>query len=277
MQLVSGNRVLDLHRPQVMGVVNVTPDSFSDGGRYDDVSTAVDHALALQAAGATLVDVGGESTRPGARPISVEEELARVIPVIEGVRACTDVWISVDTSTPEVMRQAVAAGANLLNDVRALSRPGALAAAADLQVPVCLMHMRGEPDTMQKNPNYQDVMAQVVAYLQTRAELAEAAGLHHANILLDPGFGFGKALAHNLALLRQLPELVQLGYPVLVGLSRKSMLGEITGKPVTERVAASLAAAMLAVQRGARVVRVHDVTETVDALAVQQALEYSNQ
>ncbi|MEX0584700.1 MAG: dihydropteroate synthase [Natronospirillum sp.] len=276
MQLVSRGRVLDLRRPNVMGVVNVTPDSFSDGGQFQSTERAVAQAMALATAGATLLDLGGESTRPGAAPVSVEEELARVIPVVEAVRARTDVWISVDTSTAEVMRAAVTAGADMLNDVRALTRPGALEAAAELAVPVCLMHMRGEPATMQADPVYADVVQQVIGYLTERADAALQAGLARELLLFDPGFGFGKTLAHNLDLLRRLPEFVSLGYPLLVGLSRKSMLGTITGKPVEERLAASVAAAVLAAQGGAHIIRVHDVAATVDALAVQQALEYNS-
>ena len=273
MKLTHGDKTLDLTRPQVMGVLNVTPDSFSDGGRHNDPDAAVAQANAMLAAGATLIDVGGESTRPGAQPVSLAEELRRVLPVVEAVRRHTDAWISVDTSSPEVMVAAVEAGADMLNDVRAFTRPGALAQVAALQVPVCLMHMQGEPDRMQNDPRYSDVVNQVMAYLGERAVALRAAGVPSDRIVVDPGFGFGKTLAHNLDLLNALPMLSTLGYPVLVGMSRKSMIGDITGRPVAERTAGSVAAAMLAVQHGAAIVRVHDVAETVDALAIQRAAQ----
>ena len=273
MQITHKDRVLDLSRPRVMGVVNVTPDSFSDGGRFFKPDAARAQVLSMLAAGVDIIDVGGESTRPGAKPVSVQQELDRVLPVVEMVRRETDVWVSVDTSTPQVMQEAAGAGANLINDVRALSRDGALEVAAQLNMPVCLMHMQGRPVDMQNNPQYDDVVAQVIGYLRERCQDALAAGIRSNNILVDPGFGFGKTLAHNLALLRALPVLAKLEYPVLVGMSRKSMLGDITGKPVEQRQAASVAAALMAALRGAHIIRVHDVAETVDALAVLHAIE----
>ncbi len=268
-----GGRPLDLSRPCVMGVLNLTPDSFSDGGRYLQPQAALDHALAMVEAGADCIDVGGESTRPGAAPVSADEECARVVPVIEAIAARVAVPISIDTSKPEVMRAAVAAGAGLVNDVRALRLPGALATAAALGVPVCLMHMQGEPGDMQRDPRYGDVVAEVSGFLRQRARVARAAGIAADRILLDPGFGFGKTLEHNLRLLKHLPQLADLPYPLLVGLSRKSMIGALTGLPVGQRLVPSVALALLAVERGARVVRVHDVAETVAALRLWRALD----
>ena len=271
-QLDCGGRLLDLSRPRVMGILNVTPDSFSDGGTFCSPAAAVAHAQAMVAAGADLIDVGGESTRPGAQPVSLDEELARVIPVIRALAAAVSVPLSVDTSKPEVMREAVAAGAGLINDVFALRMPGALTAAVRLGVPVCLMHMAGEPLTMQAAPTYTDVVAEVHRFLAERIDACVRAGIPRARLLIDPGFGFGKRLEHNLSLLAQLDALTDLGVPLLVGLSRKSMVGALTGRPPGERLASSLTAALLAVQRGAAVLRVHDVAETRDALAVWEAV-----
>lgn len=270
--LECGGRLLDLTRPRVMGILNVTPDSFSDGGDFVSVQAALDHARAMIEAGADLIDVGGESTRPGAGSVAADVEGARVLPVIEALAVEIQAPISIDTSKPEVMRDAVAAGAGMINDVNALRAPGALEAAADLGVPVCLMHMRGEPRTMQQSPTYGDVVAEVRAFLAARIGACEGAGIARERLLIDPGFGFGKDLQHNLRLLAELEQIVSLGVPVLVGLSRKSMLGMITGRPVDARLAAGLAAAVLAAERGARILRVHDVAETRDALAVVEAL-----
>jgi dihydropteroate synthase len=268
-----GHHTLDLTRARVMGILNVTPDSFSDGGDFVTREAALRHARQMVADGADLIDVGGESTRPGAPPVSVAEELDRVIPVIEALASELAVPVSVDTSKPEVMRAAVAAGAGLINDVAALRRPGALAAAAALRVPVCLMHMQGEPGTMQQDPAYGDVVAEVAAFLAGRLAACEAAGIPRERLLVDPGFGFGKTLAHNLALLRGLPRLASLGVPVLAGLSRKSMIGALLGGvPVGERLHGSVAAAVLAVERGAAIVRVHDVGPTVQALRIVAAV-----
>jgi len=267
-----GPHALDLTRPRVMGILNVTPDSFSDGGRFFDRERALDHARRMLADGADLIDVGGESTRPGAAPVDEAGELARVIPVIDEL-AREGALVSVDTMKPAVMRAAVAAGAAMINDVNALRLPGALAAAASTDAAVCLMHMQGEPRTMQGAPSYDDVVAEVRDFLVERAQSCEAVGIARDRIVLDPGFGFGKTLAHNLVLVRGLPELVATGYPVLAGLSRKSSLGAITGRPGGERLAASLAAALAAVARGASIVRVHDVRETVDALKVWTAIQ----
>jgi dihydropteroate synthase len=257
---------------RVMGILNTTPDSFSDGGLWTDRDRALRHALGMVAAGADIIDVGGESTRPGASPVSVQQELDRVVPVVEAIAAETDVTISVDTSKPEVMQAAVAAGAGLINDVLALRGEGALKTAARLGVAVCLMHMQGRPRDMQHEPRYADVVAEVEAFLLDRASACEAAGIPRERILIDPGFGFGKTLEHNLALFRALPRLCRSAYPVLVGVSRKSMLGALTGKPVEERLASSLAAAVLAAAHGVTVLRVHDVAATVDALEVARAL-----
>lgn len=254
-----------------MGVVNVTPDSFSDGGRWYDARRALEHARALVAAGADIVDVGGESTRPGAAPVPESDELDRVLPIVAAL-ASDGVPVSVDTMKASVMRAAIAAGASMVNDVRALQEPGALAAVAASPAAVCLMHMQGEPRTMQAQPRYDDVVAEVRAFLLARAAACEAAGIARARIAIDPGFGFGKTVEHNLQLLRALPELAAPGYPVLAGLSRKSMLGKLTGRDVDDRMAASLAAALAAVARGASIVRVHDVRETVDALKVWTAV-----
>jgi dihydropteroate synthase len=265
---------LSSDRCQVMGILNVTPDSFSDGGRYIQVRAAIEQGLQLVAEGADVIDVGGESTRPGATPVSVMEEIDRVVPVIAALSEAVSVPISVDTSKPEVMRAAVAAGACMINDVRALRLPGALAAAAALGVPVCLMHMQGEPATMQCNAHYKlDVVGEVMDFLAQRLAACKAAGLDEQKLMIDPGFGFGKELPHNLSLLASLDRLKTLNRPILVGVSRKSMLGQILGqRPAAGRQAASVAAALWAAVHGAAMVRVHDVAPTVDALRVWQAL-----
>jgi dihydropteroate synthase len=255
-----------------MGVLNVTPDSFSDGGRFLDRGRALDHARRMAGDGADLIDVGGESTRPGALAVGEAEELDRVLPIVEAL-AREGLAVSVDTSKPAVMRAAIAAGAAMINDVAALRAPGAIAACAASRVAVCLVHMQGEPGTMQSAPSYADVASEVRAHLAERAAACAAAGIPRERIVVDPGFGFGKTLEHNLQLLRALPSLATLGYPVLAGLSRKSALGAITGRDPGERLAASLAAALAAVARGATIVRVHDVRETVDALKVWLAVE----
>ncbi|MCG6863359.1 MAG: dihydropteroate synthase [Chromatiaceae bacterium] len=265
-------RPLDLSRPCVMGVLNVTPDSFSDGGDFFGPEEALHRAERMVEEGADILDIGGESTRPGADSVSVCEEIDRVVPVIETLAPRISLPISVDTSKPEVMRAAVSAGAGMINDVRALRAPGAFEAAVEARVPVCLMHMRGEPRSMQAAPEYSDVVADVRGFLRSRIDASIDAGLDPSRLLVDPGFGFGKTLTHNLALLARLEELCSLGPPVLVGLSRKTMIGTITGRPVHERLAGSLAAAVLAVERGARLVRVHDVAASVDALRVAWAL-----
>lgn len=270
--LILPGAVLQLDRPLIMGVLNTTPDSFSDGGRWLNLESALAHALEMVSAGADIIDIGGESTRPGADPIPINMEIDRVIPLITRLRTESDVPISIDTSKPEVMREAVHHGAGLINDVNALRSMGAMEQAASLQVPVCLMHMGGEPRTMQESPQYGDVVEDVTRFLLDRVSACEAAGIARTSIILDPGFGFGKTLQHNIELFRALPRLCNLGFPVLVGLSRKSMLGRITGRPATERMPASIAAAVLAVIHGASLVRVHDVSETADALRVLAAI-----
>jgi dihydropteroate synthase len=269
--LLCGDRRLDLSRPAVMGVLNVTADSFSDGGLYLDPGAAVDQARRMVAEGAAIIDVGGESTRPGAKPVSVDEELRRVVPVIRAL-AALPVIVSVDTSRSEVMREALDAGAGLVNDVRALAAPGALQALVGSRAAVCLMHMQGEPGTMQRAPAYGDVVTEVAAFLHARVHACLQAGIAAERIAVDPGFGFGKTLDHNLQLLRALPRLAAGGHPVLVGLSRKSMIGMLTGRPVGERLAGGLALALWAVQGGASIVRTHDVAPTIDAIAVWSAV-----
>ena len=272
-QLDCAGRILRLDRPQVMGIVNVTPDSFSDGGAHDTTDAAVAHALRLVEEGADVLDIGGESTRPGAAEVEVEEELRRVVPVIERLAAQVAVPISIDSSKPEVMRAAVQAGAGMINDVYGLRREGALDAAAALGVPVVLMHMQGEPRSMQAAPQYDDVVGEVHRFLAERIFAAEMAGIPKQRIVVDPGFGFGKDTAHNLQLLAQFERFVELGVPVLAGLSRKRSIGELTGRDVpADRVAGSVAAHLIAAQRGAAIVRVHDVAATVDALKVWNAV-----
>lgn len=256
-----------------MGVVNVTPDSFSDGGRFANVTAAVEHALRMVEEGAALIDIGGESTRPGAQAVDAEEEIRRVVPVIEALAARTQAPISVDTSKSAVVTAAIRAGATLINDVRALREPGALEAAADSGAAICLMHMQGEPRTMQSEPVYADVVGEVREFLAAQVHAAEAVGVARERIVLDPGFGFGKTVGHNTQLFRALPALVADGLPVLVGVSRKSMLGALTGREVNDRLPASLAAAVVAAQSGAAIIRVHDVLATRDALAIWQALK----
>lgn len=275
-------RVLNLAEPQIMGVLNITPDSFSDGGQlWRDGCLQRDallqRATAMCRDGAALLDIGGESTRPGAAQVSEQEELDRVLPVLELLVAEVDVILSVDTSTPVVMREAARAGAGLINDVRALQRPGALEAAATTGLPVCLMHMQGEPGHMQDNPHYADVVTEVRDFLRQRVAACESAGVSRDRLLLDPGFGFGKTVQHNLELLRGLPQLADEGLPLLVGLSRKSLIAAITGRPAEQRLAGSLALALLAAQRGACILRVHDVAETADALALLKAVNGSNE
>ena len=275
MHLQCGRFKLSLERPLVMGVVNITPDSFSDGGMFADTARAIAHAQRLIGEGADILDLGGESTRPGAAPVSLEVERRRVLPVLEAV-ASGGVPVAVDTRKPELMREAIAAGAAMINDVTALSGPGALAAVARAPVAVCLMHMQGDPVTMQANPDYRDVVREVRDFLAQRVAVAEAAGIARNRIVVDPGFGFGKTVEHNLALLRSLREFTSLGGALLAGLSRKAMLGRLTGREPLERVHASVAAALLAIQNGAHIVRVHDVAATRDALAVWNAVQQLN-
>jgi dihydropteroate synthase len=263
---------LDLSRPQVMGILNVTPDSFSDGGVFFAPAAALAHAREMVAAGAAIIDVGGESTRPGAAPVALEEELRRVVPVIEALRDTLPVPVSIDTRNPAVMQAAVAAGAGMINDVNALQAPGAVEMAASLGVPVCLMHMQGMPESMQENPEYADVVTEVRQFLAGRANACLAAGMARGRILLDPGFGFGKTTRHNLLLLQQLDQLVAEGYPVLVGLSRKSLIGKVLGLPVDERLYPGLALAVLAVWQGAAIVRTHDVRATREAVDMCHAV-----
>ncbi len=268
-----GGRPLDLERVAIMGILNVTPDSFSDGGIFFARDRALRHALQMVDEGADVIDVGGESTRPGARAVSTQEELDRVIPVIEALREAVAVPISIDTSKPAVMRAAVAAGAGMVNDIRALRGDGMLEAAAELGVPVCLMHMQGEPRMMQHNPYYDDVVAEVQEFLRARMQACLDAGIAAVKLIIDPGFGFGKTLGHNLDLLRNLKACCRLGVPVLVGLSRKSIIEKVLGLPMERRLHASIALALLAVRNGARIVRAHDVGPTCEALRMVEAVD----
>ena len=272
LKLDCAGRLLKLDRPLIMGILNVTPDSFSDGGQWTGKTEAIQRALEMQDQGADIIDVGGESTRPGAKAVTLQQELERVIPVIEAIVPQLCVPVSIDSSKAEVMRAAVAAGAGMINDVNALREAGAVKAAAELAVPVCLMHMLGDPRVMQNKPEYDDVAAEVKRFLLARADQCVAGGISRQNIVLDPGFGFGKTFEQNLALFRALPDLVAQGYPVLVGMSRKAMIGQITGKEMADRAPGSITAATLAVGKGAAIVRVHDVAETRDALNVATAL-----
>ncbi|KAE8177005.1 dihydropteroate synthase [Photobacterium carnosum] len=268
MMLISKNKTLDLTTPKVMGIVNITPDSFSDGGKYHQLENALRHVESMVKAGTAIIDIGGESTRPGAADVNVETELARVIPVIEAIRQRFDCWISIDTSKAQVMTEAVNAGADLINDVRALQDIGALEAAAKANVPICLMHMQGQPRTMQSEPNYVDLITDVNQFLVERIHACEQHGIARQQLVLDPGFGFGKTMAHNYQLLAQLEQFHQFGLPLLVGMSRKSMLSKLLNKPPVECIAGSLACATIAAMKGAQIIRVHDVQETIDIVQV---------
>lgn len=271
MHFSCGRFQLDLSKPRVMGIVNVTPDSFSDGGKFNTTDKAVAHALELVEQGADILDIGGESTRPGATPVPLDEELNRVIPVIKAL-VKAGVPLSIDTYKPEVMRAAIDAGVDIVNDVCALQEPNALEIVAASQVGVCLMHMQGRPQTMQADPQYQDVVAEVTSFLAARLKATEQAGIARGRIVLDPGFGFGKRTEHNLTLLNQLSSLQSLGLPLLIGLSRKSVLGQVVGSELDERIHASIAASVVSVMKGANIVRVHDVKPTVDALKIVSAV-----
>ncbi|CAK1731813.1 dihydropteroate synthase [Vibrio crassostreae] len=272
MILKAHNKTLVLDRPHVMGILNVTPDSFSDGGKFNSLDNALLQAERMIQAGVSIIDIGGESTRPGAPDVSLEEELARVIPAIKAIRAKFDVWISIDTSKAEVMRQAVEAGADLINDVRALQEPGALEAAADANVPVCLMHMKGQPRTMQANPNYDDVLTDVEAFLKERVEACEAVGISKDQLILDPGFGFGKTIEHNYHLLAHLEKFHTLGLPVLAGMSRKSMIFKLLDKAPADCMVASVTCATIAAIKGAQIIRVHDVEDTLEAMKIIEVM-----
>lgn len=271
--LQCGKHQLDLSRPHIMGILNITPDSFSDGGQYNTLDAALHRAGNMLEAGASLLDVGGESTRPGAQAVSPQQELDRVAPLVEALVKNFDCIVSVDSSTPQVMTESAALGAGLLNDVRALQREGALEAAAQTGLPVCLMHMRGEPQTMQDAPHYDDVAAEVAAFLQQRVDACVVAGISRERIVLDPGFGFAKTLQHNLELFSRLPELHALNLPLLVGVSRKSMIGSVLDKPVDQRLYGSLALAVMALERGGKIIRVHDVAQTMDAVKMFEAVQ----
>ncbi|WP_028863717.1 dihydropteroate synthase [Psychromonas aquimarina] len=272
MQLQSRNKILDLSVPKVMGILNVTPDSFSDGGRFADKNDALKQAAEMVEQGAAIIDIGGESTRPGASDVALQQELDRVIPVIEKINKNLDCWISIDTSKAQVMQEAVNAGADLINDVRALREDGALLAAVKADVPVCLMHMQGQPRSMQSAPQYDNVVEQVKSFLLKRAQLCIENGMNKDNIILDLGFGFGKQLEHNFELLGATRSFVELGFPVLTGVSRKSMFGQLLNRDINTRLAGSLAGAMIAMQQGSQIIRVHDVAETVDVIKVLQAV-----
>ena len=273
MQLHSKNKVLDLNSPKVMGILNVTPDSFSDGGCFANIDNALKQAEKMVEQGASIIDIGGESTRPGASEVSLANELDRVIPVIEKISENLDCWISIDTSKAKVMQEAVNAGADLINDVRALNEAGALEAAVKADVPVCLMHMQGAPRSMQNAPDYENVVLEVEDFLLKRVNRCLNAGIKKENIILDLGFGFGKQLKHNFQLLAATRQFVELGYPVLTGVSRKSMFGQLLNRDINNRLAGSLAGALIAVQQGSQIIRVHDVAETVDAIKVLQAVD----
>ncbi|MGC6227900.1 dihydropteroate synthase [Proteus mirabilis] len=271
MKLIARGRELNLSSPQVMGILNVTPDSFSDGGTHNSLNDAINHAAKLIAEGASIIDIGGESTRPGASDVSVDEELHRVIPVVEAIQQRFDVWISVDTSKAQVITESAQAGATIINDIRSLTEPGALQAAAKTGLPVCIMHMQGLPKTMQHSPQYKNVMIEVDAFLAENIQRCIDAGIEKNQIILDPGFGFGKNLAHNYQLLTHLSDFHHFGLPILAGMSRKSMVGQLLNVPPQERVAGSVACAVIAAMQGAQIIRVHDVKETVDAMKVVQA------
>jgi len=272
MILTSHNKQLCLQQPQIMGILNVTPDSFSDGGKHSQIDHAILHAKKMLEQGASIIDVGGESTRPGAKDVCLNEELDRVIPVIEKIVTELDCWVSIDTSKALVMSEAVKAGARIINDVRALQEEGALSAAVKADVPVCLMHMQGQPRSMQTAPNYDDVVKQVKKFLVERSQFCIEAGVKSQNIIIDLGFGFGKSLQHNFDLLNATEEFVQLGFPVLTGVSRKSMFGQLLNRDTNDRLAGSLAGAMIAMQQGSKIIRVHDVAETVDVMKVLQQI-----
>ncbi|MEQ1976589.1 dihydropteroate synthase [Xenorhabdus sp. SGI240] len=276
MKLTARGSVLDLSCPQVMGILNVTPDSFSDGGTHNTFNTALEHAVGMIKEGATIIDVGGESTRPGANEVSEQEELDRVIPMIEALAQRFDTWISVDTSKAVVMQESARAGAHIINDVRALQEPGALDAAAQSGLPICLMHMQGQPRTMQTEPHYEDVVSEVKNFLIQQIERCVAAGIAKNNLILDPGFGFGKNLSHNYQLLAHLQEFHHLGLPILAGMSRKSMISQLFDVPPQERVVGSVACAVIAAMKGAQIIRVHDVKETVQAMQVVHATLSAN-
>ncbi|SFT87119.1 Dihydropteroate synthase [Kosakonia arachidis] len=271
MKLDAQGTILDLSHPHVMGILNVTPDSFSDGGTHNTLVEAVKHANLMINAGATIVDVGGESTRPGAAEVSVEEELERVVPVVEAIARRFEVWISVDTSKPEVILESARAGAHIINDIRSLTEPGAMDAAATTGLPVCLMHMQGQPKTMQEAPKYEDVFVDVNRFFAEHITRCEKAGIAREKLILDPGFGFGKNLSHNYALLAHLAEFHHFGLPLLVGMSRKSMVGQLLNVGPSERLSGSLACAVIAAMQGAQIIRVHDVKETVEAMRVVEA------
>ncbi|WP_135382476.1 dihydropteroate synthase [Vibrio tasmaniensis] len=272
MILKAHNKTLVLDRPHVMGILNVTPDSFSDGGKFNSLDNALLQAERMIQAGVSIIDIGGESTRPGAPEVSLKEELARVIPAIKAIRAKFDVWISIDTSKAEVMRQAVEAGADLINDVRALQEPGALEVAAEANVPICLMHMKGQPRTMQSNPSYEDVLTDVEDFLQERVEACEAVGISKEQLILDPGFGFGKTIEHNYHLLAHLEKFHTLGLPVLAGMSRKSMIFKLLDKVPADCMVASVTCATIAAMKGAQIIRVHDVEDTLEAMKIIEVM-----
>ena len=272
MILTSRHKRLDLNQPQIMGILNVTPDSFSDGGKFADVELAVERAREMLEQGATIIDIGGESTRPGADDVVLADELERVIPVIKAIKQHLDCWISIDTSKAQVMREAVRAGADIINDVRALQEEGALAAAVEADVPVCLMHMQGQPRSMQSAPDYQDVVEEVKAFLIERSNQCIDQGIKREHIIIDLGFGFGKSLEHNFDLLNATQNFITLGFPVLTGVSRKSMFGQLLNRDINDRLAGSLAGAMIAMQQGSKIIRVHDVRETVDVMKVLQQI-----
>ncbi len=268
MMITANNKSLDLSRPHVMAILNVTPDSFSDGGKYNSIELALAQVDKMIKAGVSIVDVGGESTRPGAPDVSLEEELRRVVPVIKAIREKYDVWISVDTSKAEVMRQAIDAGADLLNDIRSLQEPGALEVAAEANLPICLMHMKGQPRTMQVDPHYDDLMGDVSAFLEERIAACEAAGIDKSQLILDPGFGFGKTIEHNYHMLAHLEKFHEFGLPILAGMSRKSMIFKLLDKPAAECTNASVVCATIAAMKGAQIIRVHDFEETIEAMKV---------
>ncbi|EOX3978379.1 dihydropteroate synthase [Vibrio alginolyticus] len=268
MMITANNKSLDLSRPHVMAILNVTPDSFSDGGKYNSIELALAQVDKMIKAGVSIVDVGGESTRPGAPDVSLEEEFRRVVPVIKAIREKYDVWISVDTSKAEVMRQAIDAGADLINDIRSLQEPGALEVAAEANLPICLMHMKGQPRTMQVDPHYDDLMGDVSAFLEERIAACEAAGIDKSQLILDPGFGFGKTIEHNYHMLAHLEKFHEFGLPILAGMSRKSMIFKLLDKPAAECTNASVVCATIAAMKGAQIIRVHDFEETIEAMKV---------